>query len=264
MRGYMCRGFVLLAILFGANGVAAFKLAHHREITKEALGIKGVTFEGTSMKFPSEVLSFIALQQGALDAAPPTGQFTEAFWHVDDESFAAANENILKQRDLIIKRLLEKPLEADDIDAARVFLARAIHGIQDFYSHSNWVELNKTDVNSDLGVSPFTFPIAGSTEKVCSAPGTLSDAGLTKLTSGYYQGSLLEKCDVPAGKCRHGASSCETGLNKDDTDRPGFEEAKRLATLATRKFVQELVNDARLQGKAAIVKRFFTDSPPRQ
>lgn len=34
---------------------------------------------------------------------------------------------------------------------ARFFLGQAMHTLQDFYAHSNWVELGHTDINEALG-----------------------------------------------------------------------------------------------------------------
>lgn len=129
-------------------------------------------------------------------------------------------------------------------------LGQALHSLQDFYSHSNWVEMGSTDINTRLGEeeldnpSPDTQPCAGD-------PGVLDlagDGGNT-LTTSYFLFDPSEHCellDFP-GKCRHGwdLAGCAGGLNKDEATRPGNAEAKAFAITATAAFVDAILDDLR-------------------
>ncbi|XP_066120367.1 von Willebrand factor A domain-containing protein 7 [Saccopteryx bilineata] len=118
---------------------------------------------------------------------------------------------------------------AQDYTLARQSLGAALHALQDFYSHSNWLELGQRQPHPHLlwprqGLGD----LAGVEDPTCSdcqelsCPGNL--LGSTLLTSGYF-GSSPPK---PPGKCSHGGrfdrSSSQPprgGINKDSTD-PGF------------------------------------------
>lgn len=41
--------------------------------------------------------------------------------------------------------------QAGDYEAARTLLGLSLAAIQDFYSHTNWVELGNKDFNRDVG-----------------------------------------------------------------------------------------------------------------
>ena len=62
-----------------------------------------------------------------------------------------------------------------DLTDTRELLGQLLHTLQDFYSHSNWVEMGKTDVNDLIGVSETIGLVAGLTQATCT------DIGCTKL-----------------------------------------------------------------------------------
>ncbi|XP_058163665.2 von Willebrand factor A domain-containing protein 7 [Dasypus novemcinctus] len=118
---------------------------------------------------------------------------------------------------------------AGDHSLARQRLGAALHALQDFYSHSNWVELGERQPHPRLlwprqelqSLARVGDPTCSDCEDV-SCPGNL--LGLPLLTSGYF-GTQPPK---PPGKCSHGGrfdgSSAQPprgGINKDSTS-PGF------------------------------------------
>ncbi|KAM8938215.1 von Willebrand factor A domain-containing protein 7 isoform 2-T2 [Lycaon pictus] len=144
------------------------------------------------------------------------------------------------QEALVAARALDHTL-------ARRRLGAALHALQDFYSHSNWVELGRQEPHPHLlwprqelqSLAQVGDPTCSDCEEL-SCPGNLLD--LTLLTSGYF-GSHPSK---PPGKCSHGGrfdrSSSQPprgGINKDSTS-PGFSphhmlhlQAAKLALLAS-------------------------------
>ncbi|XP_032703185.1 von Willebrand factor A domain-containing protein 7 isoform X3 [Lontra canadensis] len=123
---------------------------------------------------------------------------------------------------LVAARALEHTL-------ARQRLGAALHALQDFYSHSNWVELGQQQPHPHLlwprqelrSLARVDDPTCSDCEEL-SCPGNL--LGFTLLTSGYF-GTHPSK---PPGKCSHGGrfdrSSSQPprgGINKDSTS-PGF------------------------------------------
>ncbi|XP_063095242.1 von Willebrand factor A domain-containing protein 7 isoform X2 [Cavia porcellus] len=137
---------------------------------------------------------------------------------------------------------------AQDHTLARQRLGAALHALQDFYSHSNWVELGKQQPHPHLlwprrrelwTLAQVDDPTCSDCEEP-SCPGNLLSSSL--LTSGYF-GTHPPK---PPGKCSHGGrfdlSSAQPprgGINKDST-APGFSphhalhpQAAQLALLAS-------------------------------
>ncbi|XP_037699604.1 LOW QUALITY PROTEIN: von Willebrand factor A domain-containing protein 7 [Choloepus didactylus] len=134
-----------------------------------------------------------------------------------------------------------------DHTLARQRLGAALHALQDFYSHSNWVELGEQQPHPHLlwprqklqSLAQVGDPTCSDCEEL-SCPGNL--LGVPLLTSGYF-GTHPPK---PPGKCSHGGhfdrSSSQHprgGINKDSTS-PGFSphhtlhlQAARLALLAS-------------------------------
>lgn len=140
---------------------------------------------------------------------------TAASWHCDGESFPDA-----KKRIATLKKEAIAALKAGDAATGRHRVGEALHTIQDFYAHSNWVELGNTGANLDLirdgDMSSYTATFAETTCSGCSF--TLLDPfcslfncdsnlnGFTKLTSGYYHGEDTPPAgvDIPSYKCHHG------------------------------------------------------------
>jgi hypothetical protein len=129
--------------------------------------------------------------------------------HFDGENFAAGQTRITG----LLNRTIAD-LKAKNAQAARADLGGALHTIQDFYAHSNWIELGNNGPNADLGRSGHTIGnVAGPTEATCNG----STLTTTKLTSGYYGGED-RAAPIPT-KCRHGGpfdhGPGTGGINKD-------------------------------------------------
>ncbi|XP_067106281.1 von Willebrand factor A domain-containing protein 7-like [Osmerus mordax] len=144
--------------------------------------------------------------------------------HFDDEAFSGG-------RDVITSGVsaVKESVKAQRFLSGRLVLGRVCHTLQDFYSHSNWVELGNrvpytTLIRPDLPLSNLADP-STPTCMNCVA-GNCSDNILSEvlqqglLTSGYF--NLLSSAK-PAGKCSHGGLFDQTsgqdavgGINKDD------------------------------------------------
>ncbi|XP_061889584.1 von Willebrand factor A domain-containing protein 7-like [Entelurus aequoreus] len=167
-----------------------------------------------------------------------------AEYHFYDETFEMG-------RTLITQGVSAVKASADmgNFVIARSVLGEVLHTLQDFYSHSNWVELGNM-APYDALITP-ALPLeslAGPTVPTCTScvgddctdnilPAVL-DGGL--LTSGYFDRFFPNK---PEGKCSHGGPLDLTstqepvgGINKDTFDsRHGFlhQEAADLALTAS-------------------------------
>ena len=202
------------------------------------------------------------------DGSPPI--FSPAFYdhskHFDWEKFREGSDLLFKNQTKI-KAILDPVTDANksqhEGERARQLLGNTLHTLQDFYAHSNWVELGKSKFNEDLGrevicdgkgdahTPPCSIPadpnkkddgkpngeptaiqkeictIFRDSGRVCRKeydPGTL-DPNLKKLTSGYFMG--LVDCSAPIGKTRHGTVGCSNnGLQKDKPGSNGFAGSK--------------------------------------
>jgi len=102
--------------------------------------------------------------------------------HFDCEDFSGGQERLRLQIVAIIARLNE-----GKISKAREALGQALHTVQDFYSHSNWVE-TKGGIYEDLGRGGRLTVASGPTCLACpSASGCENNFILpAQWTSGYF------------------------------------------------------------------------------
>ncbi|GLY29860.1 hypothetical protein [Kineosporia sp. NBRC 101731] len=161
--------------------------------------------------------------------------------HFDSEDFGGSQARLI---DLVNQ--VKTQMDANNTTGARESLGGALHTLQDFYSHTNWIELGRTGVNTNLGKAGASVgKIADPTENTCdgstligrAAPGSADPV----LTSGYY------KINRP-GKCRHGGAldtgSRVSGINKDTDSRAIsphdslHPQAAAMATEATQEFIR--------------------------
>lgn len=138
-------------------------------------------------------------------------------FHCDGENFEGAQARLTELKNETVVKLKEGKAAA-----AQTALGSALHTLQDFYSHSNWVEMGNTVPHPDLGRgrkiiqadrSNATCSTCGPTTQkdysgcpVC-AKKTL-EASNTMLTSGYAFGEDMprNKSAIPDFKCHHGKS----------------------------------------------------------
>jgi von Willebrand factor A domain-containing protein 7 len=179
--------------------------------------------------------------------------------HFDGENGAGGNARLA-----ILKANIIAALQADPINAtgARANLGGALHTIQDFYSHTNWVEQGNTGAHPGVG-RPGALAFAGPLATTCSGftdTGPLcansSNLATDLLTSGYYGGE--DRIKPGAFKCSHGGPLDKSspssdplgyfreGINKDTrycdlSPHSGFHNAAAGAAIAgTQQFVEDI------------------------
>ena len=179
-------------------------------------------------------------------------------YHFDAEKFNESNANLARlKREIVLNILAEKH------DCARKSLGKALHILQDFYSHSNWIEQGNTEVHKGLGDEKTKFRLAvGDTCSECidklfyydCRDNIIVSDGF--MTSGYYgdqKDSFGNSIDKPSGKCSHGGrldstrnSHAKGGINKDSDNKlwsPHYylhNDAAKLSIRATRFFLNEI------------------------
>ncbi|XP_056396772.1 von Willebrand factor A domain-containing protein 7 [Hyla sarda] len=173
--------------------------------------------------------------------------------HFDSERVRQGNSLLLRSREDLLRSI-----GAKEYEGAREILGQILHSLQDFYSHTNWVELGNTDIHPNLTTPGKDIDaIAEVSVQTCTDCADVScqnniASTIQKrhlLTSGYYGVSPVK----PQGKCSHGGPfddsrerSARGGINKDTANAifsPHHflhEKAARLALKASIKFLNEL------------------------
>ncbi|CAL8329839.1 unnamed protein product [Lota lota] len=216
------------------------------ELVQACLG-PTATGEVSATKFRA-ALQDIYVQNGLVDR----DFVTSAPHHFNSEAF-------LEGRGLITEGVvsIKANIRNQNYQASREMLGRVLHTLQDFYSHSNWVELGYTEpfanlIHPDLPIEN----IAAKDTATCSdcASGNCPNPILAnilqekKLTSGYMGIFSSEK---PRGKCSHGGAADLTsmveprgGISKDER-RPGNEALHAAAVNAATSASLQLLEDIR-------------------
>jgi hypothetical protein len=192
--------FPIDALSLGSNAHGAMTRTAVRQFLREVYGITTPTLA------QEQAATEVGIGNEAVDA----DQISSAK-HFDGENFTGGKAQITANLTTAVTQA-----KADVPGFARTSVGAALHTIQDFYAHTNWVELGKTTINPNLYNSLSVGTIAGPREVTCD----FLDGGqltTTKLTSGYYGGE--DRVAEIAGKCRHGGptdlGAGSGGMNKD-------------------------------------------------
>lgn len=167
--------------------------------------------------------------------------------HFDGETFQAGHNRLVELREGTVSQIL-----MENYEAARRFAGRMFHTLQDFYSHSNWIENGNEEPYSVLGrrnqrpeniatpneqtcedcvrdgrdiVGLILSVFADSARNSYRCQDNIASSLNGKLTSGYHAGqkdSDGQTITKPRGKCSHGDfldatsdSFATGGINKD-------------------------------------------------
>lgn len=230
----------------------------HQPITKEVL--QNYHVDGVDGRFSDNAIEIIV---GANRSVDNDQSKTEL--HFDGENFIGGGKRVKTLKEDIIGRVQEALASGSTAtQAIHTRLGGALHTVQDFYAHSNWVELEKQKnpgnemINKELGRGEISNVADGNTPTCPTDASTLGGEGLKQLTSGYYDGII--SCSLPdgikPGKCIHGPllnSSC-SGINKDNPDRPNFDTARALAVKATEDYLDQILKEGPLAGNVDAAK----------
>ena len=148
---------------------------------------------------------------------------TSASAHFDGEQFEQGARRLVQLRQELVMMLLQ----GDKLQHARNLAGEALHTLQDFYSHSNWIELGNTlPILAKPGSDIPKENIAAPKEATCKdcKPGECENNLITmKLTSGYRSDQDIKKPEN-MGKCSHGGAGDKSrlkpaigGINKDSS-----------------------------------------------
>lgn len=125
----------------------------HISITREALEsiVKTTSEPSKSLQFTPEAMEEIMTGNRDMDISDysflsPT--LSIPCIHFNNEQFHDASSRLIDLKMRIISVLTISPRDGRE---ARYLLGSALHTIQDFYAHSNWIELGFTEIDQRLG-----------------------------------------------------------------------------------------------------------------
>src|SRR5712692_9842328 len=190
-----CRSVVLLSLLLLCSGTAlAFKASIHPTITKLALALVSRTINSKVLKFTNQAIVEVAQANYDTDCGGDANCACiecqqDASRHFDSERFISSSNRLLTLKEAIIANITSGTPNGA---AARTALGQAVHGVQDFYAHSTWVEVQGSgSIFAKLGREQFTegdpgFAFFDSDTCAGSDHATLESLGLSRVTTGYF------------------------------------------------------------------------------
>ena len=105
------------------------------------------------------------------------------FAHFDAEAFSESNQRVYK-----FFTSIQASLQNKDYTTARKLSGQVLHTIQDFYSHSNWIEIGKTSINKEIGRLDFSsLPIISKNE----TSACLNNCSITEMKCGTLVSFLI-------------------------------------------------------------------------
>lgn len=238
---------------FGISGTT------HEDITRTAIETFGKDFFHRTELTPGmrHALDEVVAANAAVDLEE--SQVPSAN-HFDGENFLGGKLRVVTLTNDIVAKL-----RGDKIVEARKKLGGLLHTLQDFFSHSDWIETGHNGSNPAVW-EPGTplAPLAGDLADTCEPceihlfPIPVMDCThnllTAALTSGYYNGSDVNEDRQPATsrKCRHGGLRDHSpgplgGLNKDTVfvdfspHNMFHSHAASAATAATEEYLEYLL-----------------------
>lgn len=210
---------VLIQLLAFSPSAFAFKQGIHENITETKL--QGAGFSQKSANVVGDANWYTDIYEQTTSSA-----------HFDDESLAAGSARLRGKIDSIIQNLANCQK-----DEALKEMGRALHTLQDFYAHSNWV-------NHWGGVNSSIYSMANPPSSLSCSPPTFGPGGVTtgyfSLFGFLYPSPFVTQCmTTPSNKC------CHKDMNKDDDGRPFHGPARSSAEAATTEFAQRVETEIR-------------------
>jgi FG-GAP-like repeat len=277
------RTIIVFAILLLTTiTIVAFDIGDfpvHQQITRKALEQISAMVEGKNRGFSKRAVEQIIGDNTTVDHVSPAYFFPER--HFTSEQFTASSSRLITIRERINQLVtLDRPRS----NPARTELGIALHGLQDFYSHSNYVQLSLSRGNFDfdrrLGHRVIPNPSYLNFRPCDQNPNFLGPNDGGDLTSAYYSGSPANGCAlIPtalAGKCWHGnyrtntdpyavGATINPGCSGINIDKPHndfravlHEPAVKYATNASEDYINQVVDQFKDDPSAL---RAFFDLP---
>ncbi len=238
----------------------------HPGITRDALVQISRQVEGETLRFSERAVKQVIAGNVDTDCGGSVrckcnACRKESWRHFDSEDFLTSTFRLMNLKELIIINITK---ESPDGRAGRQALGEALHTVQDYYSHSNWVNVGFETFDGRLGTRSFDHTdsdpplLASPSTNTCpDNPDQLGGDGLDLITTGFFDPN--DTCKAPRDpirKCRHGAVSilCLDGISKDHSLRPLFSEARNVAVQGSIDYINQILNDVRVRDNPRAIR----------
>lgn len=160
-RGIKKPLLALAALALLACPVTAFKPAIHQAIITAAFADPSLNRidpgSGNVLQFTSQAISDVSTANYQTDCGTGSGCTcyscqTDSSRHFDNEDFSDATARLITLKQQILALITSS---TPDGGSAGTALGQALHTVQDFYSHSDWIEAGGSSIDSRLGVSTY-------------------------------------------------------------------------------------------------------------
>lgn len=247
---------VLLVGVVAIPAAIAFKPTQefgHVGIVRDALTRISVPAPGGNTYRFSEraILEVRDSTAGVDEIVSSRGELSVPTAHCDDELLPECSQRIIAIKNATIG-LLAAP--EPDGEGARRQVGRALHTLQDFFSHSNWINISGGQPGLGTTVIPRLAPSQDTCERGLSSigSGTLAAFGLSFPTTGYFNPFLAP----PEGKCNHGLL-LDPGIHKDAPGRAGHAPARAAAVDATESLIRQILAAPGVAGNDKAIRAFL-------
>ena len=221
----------------------------HQEITRE--GLKDVAFSASSgpITFKEKQLLEIIDANAFVDAVQ-----IDPRYHFDacsnrallgimvNDCLQSSSQRLIAGKNGLVARLSQRPtITAEHARQLRVAFGSFLHSLQDFYSHTNWINIHP-GITARLGDMDVVRDQPADTLPCPVSP--LLYPSASYLTSGWaILGLSVPYESAPIGQCAHGAPARlgVGGMHKDAPDRPLYNEARRAAIEDTTNFAKAVL-----------------------
>lgn len=274
----------LLALSSAIEPAYAFRWAHI-DITAEGLGAVAYEIDrNLILKFHKRAVNQVVLSNLKRDAYTLAGLVLGGDkYHCDADQIAQCVGVVHKEFEEIVALLIQADaankdpgvlsdlaLELAGLAVREGKFGALLHTVQDFYSHSNWIELGNRFV--DFG-EPWASAMAPGTRGGTLSPcpmldgTTVQSSGVdrSKLGSGHF--FLLDTAAAVAvaqGHCIHGPNGTIYGISADTEARgEKFDRASQKATYATTQIAQKILGRLRDAGAYRAMCAFVGEAVSR-
>jgi hypothetical protein len=229
-RGFWL-GVAVCALAFLPTPARAFDTGHHADLTREVLHELGFSDDAIRT---AQVQSWLVDYSASSPAAPAKSKLATAKLHCDNLDTPRAVRGYWQRLMVNSRRALRDARASGDPVRLLTVLGASLHTVQDFYSHSNWVELHPRTHPEDPFYTVTWFDRPYDTMVLESVPGRggVPIQRPSRLRTGRFPAKQGSDQQPHGDYC--------SGLNKDSYIRPRWAEAYVFAYCASRQWVQIL------------------------
>ncbi|MBV8748563.1 MAG: hypothetical protein JO103_02490, partial [Candidatus Eremiobacteraeota bacterium] len=229
---------VAAAALFASGPAQAFDTGGHREITLEAMQAEGYNL--TAARWAQDENWLTDYYTSSLTTYPVSSlnQCNLEKLHFDDLFTTNDVANYWTTLRYNTYQVVTQAAQASNIDQFMVALGVSLHAVQDFYSHSDWVEAHSFDTAYHTGswfnsATPSTTIFSGYYQNCLTLP--TPPPGMAWTPHGGYTGSPVSP---PTPYLTTGSSTlANTSENHDSYVRPNYDRAYVYAYAASREWI---------------------------